>query len=36
MDEWMGGFVPVNHISIESAGNLRKKSIHEVRETKAR
>jgi hypothetical protein len=30
----MGGFVPGNHISIESAGNLRKKSIHEVHETK--
>lgn len=28
MDDWMagrmGGFVPGNHISIESAGNLRK------------
>jgi hypothetical protein len=32
----MGGFVPGNHISIESAGNLKEKSIHVVRETKAR
>jgi len=38
MDGWMagrmGGFVPRNHISTESSGNLRKKSIHEVNETK--
>jgi hypothetical protein len=37
MDDWMagrmGGFVPGNHISIESAGSLRNKSIHEVHET---
>jgi hypothetical protein len=40
MDDWMtgrmGGFVPENHISTESAGNLRKKSIHEVQESKAK
>jgi len=38
--DWMAarmrGFVPGNNISIESVGNLRKKSIHEVHETKAR
>jgi hypothetical protein len=32
----MDVFVPGNHIGIESAGNLRKKSVLEVHETKAK